>query len=141
MKASKTSEIILLLGSNKGDKGKNLSTAKQYLKQEFGEVRIHSNILSTKAVDFIGADFINQIVVYNTLASPFEILYKTQTIEKIMGRKKKTKNGNYQDRIIDIDILFFNDWVLKSEHLILPHPQIYNRAFVQLLLSEIQAII
>ncbi len=92
----------------------------------------------TAPVGFISENyFINAACLVRTKLSPDELLHVTRTIEKEMGRKTKSVNRAYADRIIDIDILMFDDMVLTSDELILPHPYLHEREFVLLPLSGI----
>lgn len=130
-------EVVLLLGTNLGDRRGNLIKARGLLSGFYGDPLVVSNELENKAVGFVGNDFLNQAVLFYSYDSPFEILKKTQQIEKKMGRKSKTIKKQYENRIIDLDILFVNDWVIQSPTLSLPHPQVFNRPFVALLLKDL----
>ena len=100
-----------------------------YLIEELiGTVIKSSAIYSTKPWGNIKqADFLNQAICINTELSPFEILDKIQFIEEKIGRKRIIKWG---PRKIDIDILFYDEQIIKKERLVIPHPQIERRNFV-----------
>ena len=70
-----------------------------------------------------------------TSLSPIQLLDKIKVIEKQMGRKYLPTDQNYQDRIIDIDIIFYNDLTYKSSRLIIPHEQIKTRDFIKMMLN------
>jgi 2-amino-4-hydroxy-6-hydroxymethyldihydropteridine diphosphokinase len=72
-----------------------------------------------------------------TALSPHNLLLITKEIEAETGRKEKSVNGIYKDRIIDIDILFYDDLILESADLVIPHPLLHKRQFVLKPLSEI----
>jgi 2-amino-4-hydroxy-6-hydroxymethyldihydropteridine diphosphokinase len=128
--------IVLLLGSNIGDRTKNLKTAIVQIERNIGSIDKFSMTYNTKAVGFRGNDFLNQIIVMNIDISPYVLLNKLQKIEINMGRTKKTINKNYASRIIDIDILLYDDWVISSPNLQIPHHQILSRQFVGNILKD-----
>ena len=80
--------------------------------------------------------FLNAAVKLNTDYTPQELLVVTQQIEKELGRTEKS-NGTYHDRVIDIDILLYDDEVLQTLELVLPHPLMHERKFVMEPLAEI----
>jgi 2-amino-4-hydroxy-6-hydroxymethyldihydropteridine diphosphokinase len=124
-------ECILSLGSNIGNKTKNLENALLSL-QEFSEKPIEkSTFIETEPWGFDSENtFLNCCVKIATLLSPFELLVKLQEIEKNGGRTSKSENSMYQDRLIDIDIVFYGSEILKSDNLQLPHPNYSKRKFV-----------
>lgn len=127
-------KVILLLGTNLGDKKNNLNTAKQYIIKEVGEIKKESNVLINKAEDFTSNNlFYNQKIEILTQLNPFEILKAIKLIENKIGRIYTTPIPNevHTDRLIDIDILNFNCLLLVSEKLTIPHKQIKTRAFVK----------
>jgi 2-amino-4-hydroxy-6-hydroxymethyldihydropteridine diphosphokinase len=81
--------------------------------------------------------YLNAVARVETGLSPFETLSVTQTIEKESGRTEKTINGEYHDRIIDIDILLYDRLILQTSELTIPHPQMLRRQFVMQPLLEI----
>jgi len=132
--------IFLSLGSNIGNKEQHLYDALMAIQQEVGDIVAESSIYENEAVDFEGNLFCNQVVKVETLLSPESLLQKTQEIEKKMGREQKTiiKNGVpiYTDRIIDIDILLYDNLEIDTETLTIPHPRMFEREFVMKLLRE-----
>ena len=126
--------VILLLGTNLGDKNNNLETAKKLINKEVGEILKFSNILENEAVGFTSSNsFLNQKIEVSTSLSPLQVLETVKKIENLMGRiyTKPIEGENYVDRIIDIDILLFNNISLFSKYLIIPHHQIVTREFVK----------
>jgi len=126
--------VILLLGTNLGDKKNNLESAKNLINKEVGNIKKESNILENKAEGFTTPNlFLNQKIEINTSYSPFEILKKIKDIEQKMGRIyfKPKENESYVDRLIDIDILFYNQLLINCNYLKIPHPQNYSRDFIK----------
>ncbi|MBY0065948.1 MULTISPECIES: 2-amino-4-hydroxy-6-hydroxymethyldihydropteridine diphosphokinase [Empedobacter] len=124
----------MLLGTNLGDKKNNLETAKNLINKEVGEIKKESNILENKAEGFTTPNlFLNQKIEINTSYSPFKILKKIKDIEQKMGRIyfKPKENESYVDRLIDIDILFYNKVLVNCNYLKIPHPQNYSRDFIK----------
>ncbi len=131
-------ELYLGLGSNLGDRGKNLDHAISNIEERIGKVVATSAFYVTEPVGFDSDNkFLNTVCKIRTVLAPLHILHITQAIEEDMGRKVKSENKVYIDRIIDIDLLLFDDKVFESSELILPHPHLHERAFVLLPLAEI----
>lgn len=133
-------KVILSLGSNLGDRSKHLKMAIAFLEKELGIVKSKSSIFETEAWGNLNLNsFLNQVVEIETSFSPNEVLIITQQIELNLGRQKKTTNNYvYCNREIDIDILFYEDLILESDSLVIPHPQLQNRLFVLKPLMEIE---
>jgi len=136
------STIYLSLGSNLGNREQNLHEARNAINQNIGKIISESSIYETKAVGFEGNPFYNQVIKIETALSPKSLLQKTQEIEKKMGRIQKTiiQNGTpiYANRIIDIDILLYDDLQINTEALTIPHPRMFEREFVMKPLVEVQ---
>lgn len=131
-----TNSTILLLGTNLGNKNNNLDRAKELINKEIGEIVKFSNILENEAEGFESLNtFLNQKIEVKTYLSPIKLLEKIKIIEYEMGRVySKPKDGEkYIDRLIDIDILLFNNINFSSEILLIPHNQIFSRVFIKLL--------
>ena len=129
-----TNTIILLLGTNLGNKFNNLESAKNHIKNEIGEIKKESNLLENKAEGFTTENlFLNQKIEIISQLSPFEVLKKVKDIEIMMGRmySQPLENELYVDRLIDIDILYFNSIIIDSNRLKIPHPQNYSRSFIK----------
>ena len=130
-------KIILSLGSNLGNPYKNLQAAVDLLNIFIGQIESISPVYKTQAWQFEGKDFLNTTLVLQTGLSPNEVLQKTQTIERIMGRQSKSQNGQYQNRLIDIDILYFDELQINTPDLQVPHPLLTQRNFVLKPLNDI----
>ena len=130
--------VYFSLGSNLGDKAGNIREAINRIGELIGEVDRQSTLLITEPWGFESDNsFVNAAVRCITTLSPFEILHLTQDIERAMGRTVKSSDGQYHDRIIDIDILMYDDIHITTPELTLPHPLIKERDFVMIPLSEI----
>lgn len=127
----------LSLGTNIGNKRRNLITAAALLAERVGDILALSDIYETEPWGFESENtFLNAALALRTLLSPLELLDATRLIEIEMGRVKKS-NGTYQDRIIDIDILMYDDIVMQTLQLTIPHPLMHKRSFVMEPLAEI----
>lgn len=125
------------LGTNIGNKRRNMITAAALLAERVGDVLALSGFYETEPWGFESENFfLNAAVKLKTSFSPLELLQITQQIEKELGRAEKS-NGVYHDRIIDIDILLYDDEILQIPGLTLPHPLMHERKFVMDPLSEI----
>lgn len=130
--------IFLGLGSNLGEKEKNLQDAVLKLKMTTGNLLSLSSFYISKPYGFSSEnDFLNAVALMETHFSPYEILDKTQEIELALGRTFKSNGKHYADRIIDIDILLYDHLVIDQPSLKIPHPAIVERDFVFLPLLEI----
>ncbi len=128
--------VILALGSNLGDRLGFMQKSLQFIHERIGWIRAISRVYETPAWGFEGEAFLNACVEVSTRKAPQQVLKLLLEIENELGRKRSNKE-NYQNRTIDLDILFFGDEVLESEDLKLPHPGIQNRKFVLKPLNDI----
>ena len=129
-------KLYLLLGGNLGDKETIFSDVKRLLKEKVGEITARSNIYETEPWGFESEDmFWNQALEISTSLSPLEVLCETQQSEAELGRIRKS--DQYDSRMIDIDILFFDNQIIELENLTVPHPRILERKFVLMPLAEI----
>mgnify|MGYP002573325078 FL=1 len=127
----------LALGTNIGNKRRNMITAAALLAERVGDVLALSGFYETEPWGFQSENtFLNAALQLDTSLTPLELLKATQEIEIEMGRTQKS-NGAYHDRIIDIDILLYEDLVLQTPELTLPHPLMHERLFVMEPLAEI----
>lgn len=135
-----TNKVLLSLGSNLGDRIQNINAAIQSIGDLIGLVSEKSNFHYTPPLDFDSDnEFVNCCIVLKTSKSCLEVLNCNQEIESKMGR---VRSGSvYQDRIIDIDIIFFNDLIYNSDELIIPHPKYHLRDFVLLPMKELSTFI
>ena len=126
------------LGTNLGNKEANLRTAIYKLQERIGKQVSLSSFYETAPWGFESDhSFLNAAIGLETSLSPIEILHITQEIEKELGRTKKSVNGSYSDRLIDIDILLYDTLVLQTPELTIPHPLMTERDFVMKPLIEI----
>ena len=134
-----SSSVFLGLGSNLGDKKGNIEIALKNIEKQIGEIISISAFYGSEPLGFESDNlFLNCAVEINTTLSPAKLLSKTQSIEKEMGRLKKSDTNGYSDRIIDIDILFYDNAVINdAPKLIIPHPHIPQRMFVLNPMAEI----
>lgn len=127
--------VCLSLGSNLGNRLQNLLEAiKQLVNSDFQLLKISSIYLTEPIGPVEQDDFYNMVILGKTKLTPKELLQLTQGIENIMGR---TRLINWGPRLIDIDILFYNEYSVEEENLIIPHPRIKERAFVLVPLKEL----
>lgn len=134
-------KVYFSLGSNLGDKEGNIREAICRIGELIGEVDRQSTLLATEPWGFESDNtFVNAAIRCTTSLSPFEILNITQNIERAMGRTLKSLDGQYHDRIIDIDILIYDDLHITTPQLTLPHPLMKERDFVMIPLKEILQI-
>lgn len=124
--------VHLLLGSNLNNRNANLETAQVWIEKEIGSIEKKSDIIQTTPEGFESDhDFLNQIILVKTDFSPISLLKIIKLIEQKMGRTYEVSSQKYQDRIIDIDILNFNEIIFDSKILKIPHHQIISRNFVK----------
>lgn len=136
MKQNKNHILYLVLGSNLGDKKKQMDKAQGLIREMIGPVIRHSSIYETEPWGFSSKDsFLNRVLKISTFFSPEEILMKIDEIEKTFGRKRY--KGGYSSRTMDVDILFYDDIILLNDILKIPHPGIQDRKFVLVPLNEI----
>lgn len=125
-------KINLLLGSNLFDRKSNLFTAQKYIELEIGSILQQSEIIETIPEGFESENrFLNQVIKIESALSPMQTLTKIKNIEKQMGRVYNESGQRYEDRLIDIDILNFNNLFYESKKLTIPHHQIISRKFVK----------
>lgn len=132
--------VTFSLGSNLGDRKRNIDTALEllgrYLRSRHTAL---SPVIETQACGFDGPAFLNCVVRYRTKRSPESLLGICKRIERKMGRTDAPEwdaagNRIYHDRIIDIDILTYGKEEIHTESLTIPHPQVYTRPFIKELL-------
>jgi 2-amino-4-hydroxy-6-hydroxymethyldihydropteridine diphosphokinase len=128
-------KIFLITGGNIGDRKKNLKAALGLIQSKIGKIIRSSKIYETDAWGITDQkSFYNQVHIVESDFSAQEVMKKILKIEEEMGRVRTIKNAA---RIIDIDILFFNEDIVNQQNLTIPHPQIINRRFVLSPLNEI----
>lgn len=130
--------LYLALGSNLGNKEANILRAEDLIESAIGHVAARSTMLVTEPWGFSSANnFVNAAVRVDTFLSPRAALERTQRIERLMGRAVKSTDGRYHDRIIDIDILMYDDVQVNESDLRIPHPLMFERDFVMTPLREV----
>lgn len=135
---NKLHNIYLALGSNLGNKEDNILNAIELLEKRVGKLIAHSSFYCTTPVGFHSNNlFVNSACLLETKLIPVTVLEETKLIEQELGRTSKSDNHHYQDRIIDIDILFYDNVVLNTSNLTLPHPLMHKRLFVLEPMNEI----
>ena len=129
------SGIYVLLGSNLGPRLDNLALARQYLSQEAGVLKAASDIYETEAWGVEDQPlFLNQVIELDTAISHEPLLQILQQIEQKIG---KVKVGKWRERLIDIDLLYYGNRLVRTGVLTLPHPEIQNRRFTLAPLAEL----
>lgn len=130
--------IYLGLGTNLGDREANLHLAMMLLREKVGDIYNVSSFYTSKPWGFVsGNDFSNAALMMDTELSPLELLQAVKNIEKKMGRTPKKDQLSYEDRVIDIDVLFYENRMINLPNLTVPHPHINTRDFVLMPLAEI----
>lgn len=140
--------ICFGIGTNLGDREKNLRTAVELLNERVGEQLACSSVYKSAPQGFVSEnEFANIVAVYRTHYAPEEVLRITQQIEREMGRTEKSVDGVYHDRVIDIDLLkayrghgswaIGDEVIYESNTLTLPHPRMQERDFVMIPLLEV----
>ena len=131
----KVNKAYLGLGTNIGDREKNLKIALEEISKT-ANITKKSSIHETKPEGVKDqGDFLNMAIEIETTMPPTDLFKRLQKIEKTMGRVKTIKNG---PRIIDIDILLYEDLKINEPELVIPHPRMHERQFVLKPLSEIK---
>lgn len=129
--------VYLGLGTNIGNRRGNLVKAAALLAERVGDILALSGFMETEPWGFESENlFLNAAIKMETPFTPDELLSATQAIEREMGREKKS-DGTYHDRVIDIDILLYDNRVIEQPGLIVPHPLMQERLFVMAPLAEI----
>lgn len=130
-----THKTYLLLGSNLGDRKLILKNAAVVISQKIGVIESYSSIYETLAWGIEDQPaFLNQVIKVETSLHPQKLLTTINGIEKELGRVRHQKWG---ERLIDIDILYYNEDIIETENLVIPHPEIINRRFTLIPLAEI----
>ena len=129
--------VFLQLGSNMGNRIELLSKAEEKIHNDIGRIIKKSKIYESTPWKVDGqSNYLNQVVKIDTELDPLNLLRKILLIENDLGRKRLEKWG---ERLIDIDILFYNDSILETPNLCIPHKHLHERNFVLIPLNEIDA--
>jgi 2-amino-4-hydroxy-6-hydroxymethyldihydropteridine diphosphokinase len=128
--------VFLGIGTNLGDRKNNLQNAVEKIGEHIGKVVQYSSVYETEPWGFKTKDqFLNMVVEVETKLKPSGVLGRLLMIESLLGRLREGKL--YTSRIIDIDVLLYNDQVIEKDALIIPHPRMHERKFVLVPLCEI----
>lgn len=129
-------QVFLGTGGNTGNKQENFDKVYTFIKNELGDIIQPSSVYETSPWGFESKDnFWNQVLRIETTLSPEELLLKIAEIETSFGRNRE--NEGYSSREMDIDILYFDDEIINTEKLTIPHPLLHKRLFVLVPLAEI----
>lgn len=129
-------QVFLGIGSNLGNREENLNNALRMIKEEVGNVLISSSVYETEPWGFDSDNqFLNMVVKTETILEPPALLSALLDMEKSMGRTRDEEQ--YSSRVIDIDVLFYEDLDIAYHNLRIPHPHIQDRRFVLVPLVEI----
>lgn len=127
--------IYLLLGSNLGDRKKNIASAIAAVEKEIGQIVKHSSLYETEPWGEIPTEaFYNQMILVKSSVPPQGLMEKIIGIEKSMGR---TRDRKWENRIIDIDVIFYDNKVFGSGDITIPHPRFEERNFAILPMLEL----
>ncbi|WP_379968695.1 2-amino-4-hydroxy-6-hydroxymethyldihydropteridine diphosphokinase [Epilithonimonas sp. UC225_85] len=133
--------VVLLLGSNINNPENNIQIALEKIENEIGAILKNSELVITLPVEFESYNnFCNIAINLKTQFSPIRLLRHLKKIEKEMGRTKDSSDfGSYQDRIIDIDIVLYNNIKFISTKLTIPHHKnLYERDFAREIINEVR---
>lgn len=132
-------KVYLGIGTNLGDKERNILKAYDLIEKKVGRIVRRSSIYRTEPWGFQSEnEFLNTVICVETELTPQQLLAQTQQIERQMGRKQKSRGGEYHDRVIDIDILLYGDETINEPNLVIPHLLMKEREFVMKPLGEIR---
>ncbi|WP_209331476.1 2-amino-4-hydroxy-6-hydroxymethyldihydropteridine diphosphokinase [Lunatimonas salinarum] len=127
-------KVVLLIGGNLGDRYRNLCLAEDYLSKGMnlvGKSRVYQTAAWGGQAE---GDFLNQVLIFQTSLTPRETLRHCQSVEEKLGRFRDRKWGN---RTMDIDILYYNQEIVETPDLKIPHPFIQERRFALVPLAEL----
>jgi 2-amino-4-hydroxy-6-hydroxymethyldihydropteridine diphosphokinase len=129
-------QVILSIGSNQGNRLENVKHCIELIHQKIGTVIKVSRIYETPSWGFDSEAFYNCALVLHSFSSAHKILAQSLKIEKQLGRIRSEEKG-YQSRLIDIDLIAFNEEIIDSEKLQIPHPLMQDRKFVLLPIHDL----
>ncbi|KFC19713.1 2-amino-4-hydroxy-6-hydroxymethyldihydropteridine diphosphokinase [Chryseobacterium sp. FH1] len=133
--------VVLLLGSNINNPENNIQIALKKIVENIGLILNKSELITSQPVEFVSSNnFCNIAIQIKTQISPIKLLDKLKEIERSMGRTRDSSYfGGYQDRIIDIDLILYNDIKFISRRLIIPHyKNLFERDFAIGLINEVR---
>lgn len=143
MTETRTARVAIALGANLGDRQATLGRALEFLAGELGELVARSTWLESEAL--IHPDdpaewyppYLNGVAVLRTSLTPQQVLERLQAIERRLGRDRSKETARWRPRLIDLDLVAYEDRVLDTADLVLPHPEMHKRTFVLGPLAEI----
>ncbi|MCF6365439.1 MAG: 2-amino-4-hydroxy-6-hydroxymethyldihydropteridine diphosphokinase [Bacteroidales bacterium] len=128
------SKVFLSLGSNKNDRHKSIKAAIKKINKKLGDIIQTSDVFETESWSYHDNNYLNAVIEIETEFIPKDLLKELKRIEKELGRKNKTVTfkgkPKYLSRTIDIDILFYDDKVISTKELTIPHTKLHLRNFV-----------
>ncbi len=130
-------QVVLSIGSNQGNRLDNIESCINFIHQEVGTVIKVSKLYETPAWGFESDAFYNCALLLHSNSSAQKILSQVLKVEKKLGRIRSDHQG-YQSRIIDIDLIVFDDRIIETEKLQIPHPLMQNRKFVLLPMQDLE---
>lgn len=130
-------QVVLSIGSNQGDRLANIQSCITLIHQEVGTVIQVSKLYETPSWGFESDAFYNCALLLHTTSSAQKILNQVLKVEKQLGRIRSNQEG-YQSRIIDVDLIVFDNEIIDSEKLQIPHPLMQNRKFVLLPMQDLK---
>ena len=133
---NKQHQVILSLGSNQGNRLENITNCIEQLHKKIGTIIKVSKLYETPSWGFDSDAFYNCAVILHTHKTPLQVLEQVLALEEDLGRIRQAVEG-YQPRVIDIDVIAFDDDIIASEKLIVPHPEMQNRMFVLLPMRDL----
>ncbi len=129
------SKVFVAFGANLGDAQQTVSEAIELVGQISGTHLIKaSSLYRSEPIEAQGPDFVNAVGLFDTVLQPYDLLTELQKLEDQYGRKRPFKNA---PRTLDLDLIFYDDLILNSDRLTLPHPRWSERAFVVLPMMDI----
>lgn len=129
-------DLFLILGSNLGDRLLNLKLVLDLIQSEIGPVELTSGLYETEPWGYSNQGmFLNQVIKLRSNMIPTDLLEKVLMLEQKLGRKRNGEPNSA--RTIDIDILFYGNFIINTENLTIPHPRLHLRKFVLIPLNEI----
>lgn len=129
--------VVLSIGSNQGNRLENITLCIEQLHKEIGTVIKVSRLFETPAWGFESAPFYNCALVMHTSKTAHQLLDEVLLLEEVLGRKRTEETG-YQPRVIDIDVISFDEEIIATEKLKIPHPEMQNRLFVLLPMKDLK---
>ena len=129
-------KVFLLLGSNIEPRYNYIKQAEERIAIDIGKILQSSNIYESEAIGFEAhTSFLNRVLIIETKFSALNVLKNIHIIENKLGRVRNSLG--YTSRTLDIDILYFNDDIISSDILTVPHARLHERRFTLLPLTEI----